>query len=369
MAASDTRAEAPFQRRLRRLGRAMAADKRLAALVLSSATGVPVVRPLVLRLRLLLACDARCRMCLVHSPLRTADLYDAEELRALMPAALAARLMDEGRALGATVLNLQGGEPFLHPAFGDILGHGLGLGFAVQFFTNGGEAADIAAVERALAQARGRARIVVRVSIDGVGAAHDAIRGVPGAYRRALRFIRAGQRLAGRDRRLQLGVSCTVLCDNAGEVLALADHFASLGLAARFFPVVGYGPRRQDGAIVAAPFLPPDVLPDRRQQRAVARALPALERHPGVEYAGVLRAGPALWGGQPVRNICLSNSIGIYVTATGRLQFCPISAETVGSVAATPLAAAWTDLMAAPRRESFASCLVPCTCYRPEALL
>lgn len=369
-AKTSTDGDGAFRRRLQSLSRDMAGDRRLAALILSSATGVAAVAPRVLRLRLLLACDARCRMCLIHSPLRTVDLFDAAEVAARLPEPLAARLMDEGRALGAEVLNLQGGEPFLYPSFAEVLGRAVSLGYLVQFFTNGGDAADIAVVERALAAARGGARVSMRISIDAAGAAHDDIRGVPGAYRRATAFARRALRLAQRQSRLEVGVSCTVMRYNADDLLALADHFASLGLFARFIPVVACGPRRRDdGAIVAQTFLPAGVLPDARQRRAIARALPELERHPAVESAALLHAAPRLWSARPYRNVCVANSIGLYVTATGRLQFCPISVETVAGVHDTPLAAAWSRVLQGARRQTFTSCLVPCTCYRPDRLV
>lgn len=118
---------------------------------------------------LTLRCNLRCRHCgATAGQARPDELSTAEALR----------VADELAALPADEVTLMGGELFLRPdwlAVAERLRRG-GVGLVI--FTNG----TLLNPER-IAQLRGLAPRTVGTSLDGGNAAaHDAIRGVPGAF-------------------------------------------------------------------------------------------------------------------------------------------------------------------------------------------
>ncbi len=109
-------------------------------------------------------------------------------------------------------INLTGGEPLLHPSFFDFVAEIRRQGAKWAVLTNGTLidteiAGRIAALQPVFAQ----------VSLDGVKAAHDAIRG-PGNYEKALRGIDCLKK-AG----VKVLVSFTAQKSNVGDFAALAD--------------------------------------------------------------------------------------------------------------------------------------------------
>jgi len=97
----------------------------------------------------------------------------------------------------------------------------------VSIVTNGIQAADLAQANR-LAGANS-----VCVSLDGVGATHDAMRRRPGAYDRALRALAALS-----DAGLQCGASCGVSAHNLDELETVVDSAVGAGASFVNFHVV-----------------------------------------------------------------------------------------------------------------------------------
>ena len=356
-----------FAHRVEGLQNALFRDPGLVPVVLTACTGHPLVPPRVLRLRLLLRCDARCRMCVLHSPVREVELVTGAERDTEMDPGLAIRLAEEARALGASYLNLQGGEPFLYRGLEEVLGAGLRMGFTVQFFTNGGPSADLGLLERALALAGGSGEVLLRVSLDGTPEVHDAIRGVPGLFDEAARFVRSAAAVAGRWPGLRVGISYTVMRENVHCMLDVAEMALRWGVTVRFIPLVAYGPRANpDGTLIPVRYLPPETFPTSAQLAELAASAALLEHHPAVDSAAFLRLMPELYNGTFSRRVCLANAVGIYVTANGRYQACPISEETFAGVEEMGPREAWFRGMRDVRRRSFAGCRVPCTCYKPD---
>ncbi len=101
-------------------------------------------------------------------------------------------VMEQARAIGLRVISFCGGEPFMHPDFIEIAERAIDLGFKVQLTTNGSLVTP-EAIERL------RGLDCLTVSIDAPEAIHDQIRGVKGAFTKAVRALK----LAG-----QAGITC-----------------------------------------------------------------------------------------------------------------------------------------------------------------
>lgn len=139
--------------------------------------GGPPVRLVGLKLELTHACNLRCGFCYTDSPrhtvARTADLDD-DQCR---------RVVDEALELGIIEAVVTGGEPLLRAPLAFELIERLaasGVGVVLNtngWFVGGGEADRLAAAPG----------LLVQVSVDGAAArVHDAGRGVPGSWRRAI---------------------------------------------------------------------------------------------------------------------------------------------------------------------------------------
>ncbi len=116
-------------------------------------------------------------------------------------------VMDDLAAFDVPVLILSGGEPLLRPDIFHISRRARALGFHVGLSTNGvlidaATAREVAAV----------GYDYVGISLDGIGAVHDAFRGLKGAYAASLRALRLC-----RDAGVKTGVRFTMTADNAHQ--------------------------------------------------------------------------------------------------------------------------------------------------------
>ena len=129
-------------------------------------------------------------------------------------------VMDDLRAFRVPVLILSGGEPLLRRDIFEISHRAKGMGFYVGLSSNGTligdhNIDDIAAVNYDY----------VGISLDGIGATHDAFRRRDGAFDEAL----AGLRLC-RDRHLKTGMRFTMTMDNCAEFPKLLDLMDEEGI-------------------------------------------------------------------------------------------------------------------------------------------
>jgi MoaA/NifB/PqqE/SkfB family radical SAM enzyme len=154
-------------------------------------------------------CNSRCVMC---------DIWKsaADRERELRPA--------DYRWLPTSLrsINVSGGEPFLREDIVEVVGvmRERCPSARIVISTNG---LSPERVEEAVAEMPG---VAVRVSVDGIGAAHDAVRGIPGAYDRAMETVARLKALGVED----LGLAATATDANAGEVTRVRDMANELGL-------------------------------------------------------------------------------------------------------------------------------------------
>jgi MoaA/NifB/PqqE/SkfB family radical SAM enzyme len=190
--------------------------------------------PVGAKLELLYACNLRCGFCYTDSPrhtlARTPALSDERWIA----------IADEATELGIVEAVLTGGEPLMRADLVlELAGRLSREGVGVTLNTNGWFL-DEALADR-LAAVRG---LSVNVSIDGAGPEfHDAERGVPGSWRRAVEAV---------HRLLERGISHQVVSvvtpRNAAGLDEFLEQMWALGVASvRITPVAEIGAAARSG--------------------------------------------------------------------------------------------------------------------------
>ncbi len=162
-------------------------------------------------------CNSRCVMC---------DIWkkDADVARELAP--------DEYRWLPRSLksINVSGGEPFLRDDLPEIVAvmSETCASARIVISTNGllPERIEAAVARMIETSSRGSDPVAVRVSVDGIGEAHDRMRGIPGAYEKAMETVSRLQRRLVPD----LGLAATLTKDNIGEITKVKKKADELGI-------------------------------------------------------------------------------------------------------------------------------------------
>jgi len=155
-------------------------------------------------------CNARCTVCDIWKN----DSRESEELRAEDYAWLPRTLRS---------VNVSGGEPYLRNDLVEVVSvmQRACPRARVVISTNG------LLPERIEKMTSEMNDVAVRVSVDGVGEAHDRIRGIPGGYDRAMDTVRRLMALGVSD----LGLAATSSEKNPGELRRVKKVADELGLA------------------------------------------------------------------------------------------------------------------------------------------
>jgi MoaA/NifB/PqqE/SkfB family radical SAM enzyme len=188
----------------------LGALRHLPALLLTS-------RPAHLTFFVTRACNARCPFCF-YAPERD-DAGGAPELS-----------LDEirrvARSMGPLLWVLfSGGEPFLRRDLAEIAGafhDANGAGF-LTCPTNGLLPETIAERTEEMLERCPRSVVVVKLSLDGVGPAHDALRGTPGGFEKLMRTHARLAAVARRHPRLELGVNTLFCSRNQRQMDEIVD--------------------------------------------------------------------------------------------------------------------------------------------------
>lgn len=154
-------------------------------------------------------------------------------------------LIDEAAALGARVLVLTGGDPFMRPDIFELIARGRAAGLHVGLSPSATARADRASLARAVAAGAG----TIHLSLDGaVAETHDAFRGVRGSWQRTIDAIRASVELGAR-----VQVATTACRRNVAELEALPALLAELGVTVwSLFFLVPVGRGRFDDMLDAS---------------------------------------------------------------------------------------------------------------------
>lgn len=175
-------------------------------------------------------CNARCRTCFYFEKLNRRDDLSFDEIARLSETAPPFRK-----------LWISGGEPFLRDELADILAMFVRRNGVrnINLPTNGLLPDRIFRVmDRVLEECPDTA-VDLNFSLDGMGATHDSIRGVPNNFVRTVETMRAaGERYRG-VRRLRRNVVTVITSENCGEVGALGSWVADqLAPDGHYFEVV-----------------------------------------------------------------------------------------------------------------------------------
>ena len=198
---------------------------------------VSVARRLTLStiyLHLTTRCNLRCAFCAI--PNRNAALQElnAREVESLV---------DEAKGLGTTYIVLIGGEPFVREDIGEIGSYIVSRGIRLGVSTNG---TLLARGALAWTDDLPRSMFFFGISLDGACAAtHDALRGVPGSYERAMGGIRVARHLG-----IATVLQTVMQRANADEILAIAELAASFGAKYSVIPEImpkGAGEKASSG--------------------------------------------------------------------------------------------------------------------------
>jgi MoaA/NifB/PqqE/SkfB family radical SAM enzyme len=189
--------------------------RRLIARAVRPRRRSPLDRPIGVKLELTHRCNLRCGFCFTDSPRRTLegtpDISDEAWLR----------VAEDAIAAGVIEAVVTGGEPLLRMELAlSIIETFAEAGVAVSLVTNGWFV-DEAVADRIAAIDDVR----VHVSVDGASPqVHDAVRGVPGSWRRAVRAI---DLLLARGVPVQ--VNHTISSANAATLRNCLEHLWLLG--------------------------------------------------------------------------------------------------------------------------------------------
>jgi len=120
-------------------------------------------------------------------------------------------------ASGACGVAFEGGEPLLRCDLVEILAFSRSLPLHTSLITNG------TLLESRIDEIAPYFNGVVYVSLDGLEETHDAIRGVGGSFRKAVRGIGAAKE------KVALTINTTVMAENVGEIESMVELAKELG--------------------------------------------------------------------------------------------------------------------------------------------
>jgi heme d1 biosynthesis radical SAM protein NirJ len=182
----------------------------------------------------------RCNLCCKHCYSISADTDFPGELTT----AEVFRVMDDLRAFRVPVLILSGGEPLLRPDIFEIAARAKALGFYVGLSTNG------TLIDDRLIGPIGAAGFdYVGISLDGIGATHDAFRRQQGAFDRSLTAARLC-----RSHGIKVGLRFTLTVDNAHQLPALLRLADAEGIGKFYLSHLNYAGRGNKNRGDDAPF-------------------------------------------------------------------------------------------------------------------
>ncbi|MET1101138.1 MAG: radical SAM protein [Pyrodictiaceae archaeon] len=158
-------------------------------------------------------CNLRCKHCYQRADKPLPDELSLKEK--LM-------LIDELDRVGLASIALSGGEPTIHPDFYTVLAEIARRGMYAAVATNGWVFADIEKLERAVKLGLR----YVEVSVDSANPRkHDWFRGVPGAWRRAVKALENAVKLG-----VNHAMAVTITKANINEIDDILDLAESIGV-------------------------------------------------------------------------------------------------------------------------------------------
>ncbi len=189
---------------------------KIPAFKLYRAAGFPRLLPTNLTVSLTYRCNSRCRTCRIYE--RKCEELSVDEYRKIF------------RSIGRSPywITFSGGEPFLRQDLREICTHAYELcrPGLINIPTNGMLPERIEREVGSIVQSCPRTHFVINLSVDGIGERDDDIRGVAGAYAKAMETY---QRLRSvRAKNLSLGIHTVISTFNAAEMPAIYGELKRL---------------------------------------------------------------------------------------------------------------------------------------------
>ena len=177
--------------------------------------GRPRMLPLNVTIGVTYRCNSRCLTCHVYE--KEADEFSADEFDRSFASL--------GRA--PYWFTMSGGEPFLRTDLPEICesAYRRNAPGIINIPTNGLLTSRIPGMVDAIAERCRGSQIIVNLSLDGIGAEHDRIRGVPGNYEKALQTYRALRALSAPN--LAVGIHTVISVHNVERVPEIYRHVQS----------------------------------------------------------------------------------------------------------------------------------------------
>ncbi|BFH72847.1 PTO1314 family radical SAM protein [Sulfurisphaera javensis] len=163
--------------------------------------------PLIAGHKLLYSCNLRCRMCPFWRRKDERLLSLEEEIK----------MMNALQTAGVLFMGFEGGEPLLRKDLPEILEES-SKRFYTSLVTNGWLLKDKVREIRDYVD-------YLFVSIDGIGETHDKIRGINGAFERAIEGIKESVKQG-----IQTGISFTLTEENTNEIINVINLAEKLGV-------------------------------------------------------------------------------------------------------------------------------------------
>lgn len=179
-------------------------------------------RPIQLTFFVTRKCNARCPWCFY---LKSTDAACGGEELSLD------EIRRTSRSLGRLLwVAFSGGEIFLHDDLVEISGifHDQNRPSIMLFPTNGLLPEAIRDKTERILRRCPKSVIVVKVSVDGIGGAHDELRGSSGGFGKAMETHRLLGELRGSYPNLELGINTVLLSDNQDRMDEIIDYVAGL---------------------------------------------------------------------------------------------------------------------------------------------
>jgi MoaA/NifB/PqqE/SkfB family radical SAM enzyme len=276
-------------------------------------------------------CIAKCKMCGIwRSPVSAPELSLTQ-----WQEILSHPLLSDLRELDVT-----GGEPYLRddlPAMISFVASlrrtNLSRLRSVAVTTNGLLTDRVLAASERMAGALARARLdlVIVCALDAVGPMHDQIRGVPGAWSRLEATLDGLDALRATAGNVILGIKTTVLPDNAGALVSIADYARARGLFTIISPFILTGGRYLNADLEQSLGFTPG-------QRSAMLEFYKSDGE-GWDYHG--RSLCEFLETGRMRRPCTCGFNYFFVRSTGELFLCPLLETPVGNVRDVDLRGLW----------------------------
>lgn len=183
-------------------------------------------------------CNARCPFCFYE---------EARDTEGGAPELSAGEVRRVARSMGPLLwLLFSGGEPFLREDLVELseIFHDTNEAGFLTYPTNGLLPEVIAETVEDVLRRCTDSVVVVKLSLDGVGDAHDALRRVPGGFARLMATYERLAALAAREPRLELGVNTLYCSRNEDDVDRIVDLVHGLeGVASHTLTLIRGGAR------------------------------------------------------------------------------------------------------------------------------